>query len=174
MSGFYKGGIKNEDVRNVIQNESTDARFINYFGEAIDNKPLLAPGVSGWTDHHGNIHPLYRDPDKEVDENGFDLRKPIDRNFHIPRWSIVIRYGSEEGFNLTTPCKDFDSIALGYDRRSVQFHLYVVISNNLYVTKGTVGPQPQFGHFGKGGGIQYLTRTKIRSLVDREILWRII
>ena len=175
-SAMYKtneGGIKNVAVSSGIKNEDASKSVVNCFGEVISGIPSLAPGAPGWTDNHGNIHPLYCEPNDNVDENGFDRHKPIDQNFHVPKWSIVIRYGNEGGFNLTTPCKDFDKIALGYDINTVQFHIYVVISDNLYVTKGTVGPQPQFGHFGRGGGVQYLTRTKIKSLVNSNVLWRI-
>lgn len=181
MSEFYKGGIKNvnsinnEDVLKKVSVDKVENQIAgyNFFGEPVYGKGCLAEGVPGYYDSNGIPRPKYQDPDENVDGNGFDLHYPIIEHYHIPKGTIIIRFGNKYGhfFSIKDAC--FDNLAIGLDIQSIPYRRYMVTADDFYVTKGIVGKQPYFGSYGSGGGIQYMTHYSAYALVENGTLTEI-
>ena len=176
-----EGGIKNVAVSNDIKNENTSVSVseekyknqpvgYNFFGEPVHGKGRLADSVPGYYDANEIPHPEYQESNHDIDGNGFDLHYPIIERYHIPKGTILIRFGSEYGRFLSTENANFDNLAIGLDIRSIPYREYMVITDDFYVTKGIVGDQPGFGMHGQGGAIQYKTYYPVSDLVNAGIL----
>lgn len=177
MSELYKGGIKNvnsinhEDIRNVAIGEpDKKVEGYNFFGEPVYGKGRLADGVPGHYDSNGIPHPNYQKPNTDVDGNGFDLHHPVIWHYHVPKGTVIIRFGNEYGRFLSTEDACFDNLAIGLDIHSIPYRKYLVTTDDFYVTKGVVGDQSNFGIHGKGGAIQYMAEKPVISLIADGIL----
>lgn len=158
------------------------AKKLNYFGQTISEYYILASGEFGT----GRI---LNNGVEEVDwvgcrteyadKNGFDTRNAESNGTYkisliLPKDTVIIRFGSENGKFTAPKNTRYEEVALPYTIDSVEYHEYRVAADGLYVQciveKGRVAPmfkQP-------GGGIQYLHDKSIHSLVFEGQLERIM
>lgn len=113
--------------------------------------------------------PNYQKPNTDVDGNGFDLHHPVIWHYHVPKGTVIIRFGNEYGRFLSTEDACFDNLAIGLDIHSIPYRKYLVTTDDFYVTKGVVGDQSNFGIHGKGGAIQYMAEKTSYFFNNNEI-----
>lgn len=114
------------------------------------------------------------------DEHGFDKRNIEENGYYyieisLPRDTIIIRYGSEDGSYTAPEGSEYEELGLPYIKEEVQFHKYKVKVDSITVyckvDKGKVAPIFD----SPGGAIQYYHKDQsIGDLVDDKILERII
>ena len=115
---------------------------------------------------------------KYADNNGFDVRNLEENGYYmieieLPIGTEIIRYGNESGRFTAPNGTKYEDLALPYDKESVEFNQYRVISSPLKVVckvkKGRVAP----GFDSQGGAIQFLHDKNILQLRKEYVLERI-
>ena len=117
---------------------------------------------------------------KYADQYGFDMRKKSVEGIYcteviLPHGTIIIRYGPESGKYTAPEGTSYDTLALPYERSTVEFHKYKVNTPlqvaYVKVRKGIVAPMFD----SDGGAVQfYHFKNNIRELLKMRALVRIL
>lgn len=142
--------------------------FFNCYGKVISGIPEFADITFGEYDIHGKPVVNWNHPSiSYADENGFDIRnleengEYIDKEYILPKGTLLCRYGLEGGMFTTYKGTDFTLLGLPWKEETVPYYEYEVIADavhvRLIVEKGKVAPA-----FNGGGGVQFLHYHPIR------------
>ena len=130
----------------------------NCFGKRLfdDYEPVIESASS--ISEIGTIRWGYSN--EYADENGFDTRFPVDKDYILKPGEKIIRYGSPNGKFTAVYGTSYDEISLPYKVESIEYHEYIVtkaFNVKVIVAKGIVAED----HGRKGQGTQYMHRQSI-------------
>lgn len=146
--------------------------FYNCFGKEITGIPQFSDPSFGVYDNHGKPLVNWNHPSiTNADEYGFDIRNMeengeyIDKEYVLPKGTMLCRYGLEGGMFTTYRGSSFESLGLPWKVETIPYYEYEVTADaihvRLIVVKGKVAPA-----FYGGGGVQFLHYHTIRQEVE--------
>lgn len=154
----------------------------NYKGESVVGvkRKLLKPEYgTGKEDEYGI--PLVKWGyflTAEADNEGFDTEHEESNKKHtieitLPKGTVILRYGDENGRYTAPKGTAYEELALPYVPETMEYNEYEVIADGLtvqcIVTKGKVAMSIE----GTGGGVQYKHNEPITRLIRKGALERL-
>ncbi len=114
----------------------------------------------------GTIIVYWAKPDDKVDGRGFDKSyKGTDGyvdEIELPVGTRLARFGSPQG-KLTAPeGSPYEKLGLPYKEETIEYHVYVVVSEGCHVKRGIVAPMFD----SPGGATQYLHYNSIEAEIS--------